>query len=112
MSILNAHIKGDTFCGLSCSLTKNDIPIDLTGVVIKSYFRFCSKTGKEVHKFSIGNGITVTDASNGEFNLLKDEILDWKVGKWYFDIEFTFPDGSVKSSNTEILNIVQDVTNG
>lgn len=113
MAILTSHIKGDTFLGLPCTLLdNNNVAVDLTGVAIRCYFRYGNPTGERVFKFSIGNGITITNAALGEFYLLKDFLIDWKVGIWYFDIEFTFTDGKVKSSNIETLNIIQDVTYG
>lgn len=109
---LRPHTKGDTLNGLFITVTLNGAPLDLTDVDLRAHFRLDSKTACDVHKFSIGNGIVVTDAVAGEFSLLADTILDWKVGKWYFDVEFEFSDGRVKTYYSDILIIIQDVTNG
>ena len=109
---LRPHIKGDTFNGLFITVTVNDAPLDLTDVEISAHFRLGNKTGCKVKKFDLDNGIIVTDEVNGEFNLLQDTVLNWDVGNWYFDVEFTFSDGRVKTYYSDILIIIQDVTNG
>lgn len=107
---LNPHIKGDSYNGLCFTVTINGVALDLTDVDINAYFRFGSKTGCKVHKFGVGNGIVKTDAVNGEFSLLEDVILNWDAGNWYFDVEFTYLDGRVKTYFSDILIITQDVT--
>ena len=107
---LRPHIKGDTLNGLFITVTINDVPLDLTDVELSAHFRLGSKTGCKAHKFSIGNGIIVTDATAGKFRLLADTILNWEVGRWYFDVEFEFSDGSIKTYYSDVLTITQDVT--
>jgi hypothetical protein len=107
---LKPHIKGDTYNGLCFTVTINGVALDLTDVEINAHFRLGSKTGCKVHKFSVGNGIEITDAVNGQFSLLENEIIDWEVGSWYFDIEFTYLSGKVKTYYSDILIIIQDVT--
>jgi hypothetical protein len=108
--MLKPHIKGDTFNGLCFTVTVNGTALDLTNIDINADFRLGSKTGCKVHKYSVGSGIVKTSAINGQFSLLKDYILNWDVGKWYFDVEFTYLDGKVKTYYSDILIIVQDVT--
>jgi len=107
---LRPHIKGDTFNGLFITVNINGVPLDLTDVEISVHFRFNSKTSCDVHKYSVGSGIIITDATAGKFSLLADTVLNWKVGKWYFDVQFTLEDGSIKTYYSDILTITQDVT--
>lgn len=108
--MLRGHTRGDTFNGLFITVTLNGSPIDLNDVSIRAHFRLGSKTGCDVYKFEEGNGIEKVDAINGKFNLLENTILNWKVGNWYFDVEFTYQDGTVKTYYSDILPIIQDVT--
>ena len=107
---LSPHIKGDTFNGLCFTVTVNGTALDLTDVEINADFRFGSKTGCKVHRYFVDNGIEITDAVAGQFSLLEDTIIDWEVGNWYFDIEFVFIDGRIKTYYSDILIITQDVS--
>ena len=107
------HYKGDTFDGLQFTILNTDglTPIDLTGVLIKSQFRRKAKKGILVKEVIIGDGITVTDAINGVFKI-DSFILDWAESTYYYDVEFTFTDGTVVTYIEGSLLIEQDVTYG
>mgnify|MGYP007071585948 CR=1 FL=1 len=104
------HIKGDTFNGLFITINLNGVPIDLTDVNIRSHFRLGSKSGCKVKKFDLDNGIVVTDAVNGQFEMLVDTLIDWDAGSWVFDVEIEFPDGTIKTYYEDTLNVIQDIT--
>jgi cytoplasmic iron level regulating protein YaaA (DUF328/UPF0246 family) len=107
------HYKGDTFNGLQFTVlnTVGLTAIDLTDVVIKSEFKLNNKRGQTVQTFIIDTGLTVTDALNGVFQI-DPFILDWGISTYYYDIEFTFPNGRIITYIDGTIKIIQDVTNG
>ena len=107
------HYKGDTFDGLKFTLINNDdqLPIDLTNVIIDVKFRKARQTGVVTKSVSVGSGITVIDAVNGVFKI-DAFILDWVIGKYYYDVQFTYTNGVVKTYIKGFIKIIQDVTYG
>lgn len=89
---LRPHKKDTTFRGLFIDVKENGLAVDLTGVTIVAYFKHDSCNGLAT-QYTIGNGIEVTDAVNGEFAMFENMLIDWKVGTWTFEVVFTFPDG-------------------
>ena len=99
--IIKSHIKGDSFDGQLFSLytTNNSIspqPIDLTGATIN--IRFFNDFFQTItNQYTNNNGIEIIDYANGEFILLKDVIIDWTIGIYYYDVKVTFPDNKIKT---------------
>ena len=111
-SNLRDRVKNDTFRSVEFILEKNDLPIDLTGVSIAIQFRYRCKTGKVVKNISTGSGITITDAVNGTFEIDEFTPVDWEIGTYYYDVQITFIDGSIKTYVQGNVKILQDTTNG
>ena len=109
---INDQYKGDTFNGVTFTIKEgaNKTPIDLTGVSILSQFRANEVTGAIQQSFSIGSGITLTDATGGVFSI-DPFTLDWNTGTFFYDIQITFPNGDVRTYVKGSLNVLQDVTN-
>lgn len=109
---LSDHYAGDTFLGLSLTLTttENDVtsPIDLTGAAIVLNLNYRAKTGQEVLNLSVGNGITVTDASAGQFKIDPFQVPD-SAGVYYYAITVTFADSTVKTYIEGTMKVVQRV---
>jgi len=106
------HYKGDTFDELQFTLsTSPSTPIDLTGALIKCQFRKEKKNGVLKKELTESDGITITDAINGVFRI-DSFILDWTPGKYFYDIQFTFPDTTVVTYIDGSITILQDVTYG
>ncbi len=111
-SNLRDRIKNDTFRSVQFIFEQNDLPIDLTGVGIRIQFRYRCKTGKVVKDISNGSGVTITDAINGTFEIDQFTPIDWEVGSYYYDVQITFTDGSIKTYVQGSVKILQDTTNG
>ena len=109
----NDHLKGDTFKGMTFRMSNatTATPINLTDSEINIQFRVGSKTGRVQKHISIGNGITLTDAVNGVFNIDPIIKLNWYVNLYYYDVEITFLDGTIKTYFGGTLKVVQDTTN-
>lgn len=102
---LAPHIKGDTFSGevieLSTKFMNNvhyiyPIPIDLTGCVVNCYF-YTDRYETLFKTFTNGDGIEILNASQGKFVLLKNEVIDWNIQTYYFEIKVVYPDSSIKT---------------
>ena len=109
---INDQYKGDTFSGVTFTLKEGaeKTPIDLTGATILSQFRTKKVTGEIQQTLSIGSGITVGDATGGVFSF-DAFVLDWNTGTFFYDIQITFTDGSIRTYVKGTLNVIQDVTN-
>jgi len=57
----------------------------------------------------IGTGITVTDATAGEFKIDAFNV-ELSVGEYYYDIQFTNSSDVVKTYIAGTFNVLQDVT--
>jgi hypothetical protein len=110
---INDQYKGDTYDGIQFTIlnTEDNSPIDLTGVSIRSQFRFGSKTGGIQKEITNGDGITLSDAVNGVFSI-DSFLVDWAADFYYYDIEITFPNGIVRTYIQGNIKVIQDVTYG
>ena len=103
--------NGDTFDGVQFTVTKTidntTTPVDLTDCRIFSQIK--DSRGIVVRDMSIDNGITVTDAVNGVFQV-DSFIVDLGIGTFVYDIQTIFPDGTVKTYVKGAFGVVQDVT--
>jgi len=108
---LKDRVKNDTFRSVNF-IYKNGVgtPIDLTGASIHIQFRFRCKTGTIVKDVTDGNGITITDPLNGMFTLDEFTPVDWEVDTYYYDVEVTFLDGTIKTYVNGTVKVLQDTT--
>lgn len=101
--------RGDTLVGFDFQRTVDSVPTDLTGVDIRIDFRLLNVPNK-VKRFGIGTGITIVNAATGWARF--DDILrlDWNVGLWLADIEYTLTDGTRYSDWNIQLTVKNDIT--
>lgn len=105
---LKEQLRGDTFPGVSFTVSVNGSPKNLTNTEIKIEFRFKVKRGKLIKTLTVGSGITKLDAVNGVF-CIDSFVVDFEEGVYYYDIQFK--DGAViKTYIGGIWVIDQDVT--
>jgi hypothetical protein len=104
----NDAVRGDTVNTRRFTVTEtvNDIttPLDLTGVVVK--VKFSTQAANLVK--TIGDGVTIVDASGGIFDI--DEMTFTVLGTYKYDIQFTFASGDVKTYVKGVIKIVEDIT--
>ncbi len=105
--------KNDTFDGVRFTVINSDtlLPVNLTNVGIRTQFRYRNETGRIVKEITDLDGITIEDATGGilKFNPF---IIDWVADNYYYDIEFTYPNGVVKTYIKGTVKVIQDITNG
>lgn len=105
--------KNDTFDGVRFTLLNSDseTPINLTGVSIKTQFRYKNSKGRVMKEITDLDGITIEDAVNGIFKI-DAFIIDWEANIYYYDVEITFSGGIVKTYIKGTLQVIQDITYG
>lgn len=111
-SKLRDRVKNDTFRSVEFILEEDGVAIDLTGVSIRTQFRYRCKTGRIVKDISNGSGITLTDPLNGTFKIDEFTPVDWEVDTYFYDVQITFTDNTIKTFVQGTVKILQDTTNG
>ena len=91
-------------------MTKNALPLDLTDVTMLCQFRL-NRDAPVALQFTTDSGITITDAVNGVFQI-DSCIIDVPVASYKYDIEMTFPNGSVYTYISGAMNVVTDISHG
>ena len=109
---LNNHTKGDTLDVKKFELVYdvNGDVVDLTNATIRIQFRKRNKYGKLAKEFSVGSGITVTDATNGKFQIDQTNSFITEPDIYYYDIEITFPTGEITTVLYGTILVTQDVS--
>jgi len=104
-------VKGDTFKDLQFTITINSVAEDLTGYAIACKFRKGSKTGREIKSLTVGSGITITDATNGIFQINAFDLgVTFTAGVYYYDIEFTDTSNVINTWISGTIEVIQDVS--
>lgn len=109
--VLSCHTSGDTWRGLSLTLTLNGAPMDLTGARIDMQMRKLPIAAVAAYTWSsagVSPTITITDAVGGAVSIAKRVIGGF--GKLFFDVQVTTPDGDIRTVLSGELPIVEDVT--
>jgi hypothetical protein len=92
------QISGDTFSGLSFSMNVNETPLNLTGAAIKIEFK---RVGQSKAALTLSNSEGGKIAINSDGTLGLWSINPFKVelpaGIYEYDIQFTFPNTTVKT---------------
>jgi len=104
------HIKGDTFLAQSFIFKKNAVAIDLTGGSFRMMIKKHKRDTIAAVSLTDGSGITVTDAVNGVWEI-DDQVIDIDEGKYYYDVEYTYPSGIIATYLSGFIEIIQDITN-
>ena len=104
------HTKGGTYDGTSFTITVNGSPLVITGATIKMSMKL-DKTSATVAKTlsTTDNSIKITDGANGTFEV-PEQVIDVAAGVYYYDIQITLLDGTVKTYIDGQWKILQDIT--
>jgi hypothetical protein len=103
--------KGDSFGGVDFQVIDavTKVPIDFTGATMRCQFRKGNAKGAVVKDITTGNGITVTDAVNGEFTIDGFDIT-FAAGVYFYDIPTVFSNLVITTYIKGTLTVIQDVT--
>ena len=104
-------VKGDTFDGVLFTLTLNGVAIDLTGATIIMDLRL-TKTGTSVKRFTsvADEHITISATPTDGTFTFNDQIIDVDAADYFYDIQITFADDTVKTYIYGRWTVIQDVT--
>ena len=115
-NLIEDHYRGDTWDGMELlieDLEDDNVtvigPLDLTGCVVDAHFK-TSPRGSAIFKFSTTDAsITIANPTAGiiRFNEKK---IDTEPGTYFFDIQITFPDASIKTILQDSWTILNDIT--
>ena len=104
------HKIGDTFKYTCIYSDADGAGIDLTGSSIKVQAKINAESDVSLFDLAIGSGITVTDAVNGEFEMLVSDTTAWEIGIYQIDIQYTDASSIIESTETFEIEVIQDVT--
>jgi hypothetical protein len=84
-------------------------PIDITGISIKVEFRKGDKRGKVFRTMTNNDGITIISALNGSISFTQ-YVCIFPSELYYYDIQFTYPNGVIKTLIEGEMKVIQDIT--
>jgi hypothetical protein len=101
-------VNNDTYNGATFTITVNGVLLNLTGATIELQ---CRKKGSNelVWGIDTDDGITITDAENGEFEI-DEQVISATPGTYPYDVQITLSSGSVKTYVGGEITFVQDYT--
>lgn len=95
--------RGDTFARL-VQLVDNGAPVDITDWTIASQLRY--QNGTLLAQLAVG----IVDAVNGRFSLTFADTTAWPVQAFNSDIQFTSAGATIASTETFVVQVIQDIT--
>ncbi|MDD4995784.1 MAG: hypothetical protein PHW53_04975 [Patescibacteria group bacterium] len=98
---------GDT---LNLAVTWKDadsVPLNFTGCTGLAQIKLAKADADAVGSFTVVLG---SSTNNIAFSLSAAQVLALGVGKWFYDLQVTFADGSKRTFITGRLKTIQDVT--
>ena len=113
MAIYNfpTQLSGDSFDGVNWTLTDaNGDPMPITDATVKIQFRARTKTGAIALELSEADGIALGGVDSNEITVNAINAVNLTPGIYYYDVEITFSDGSVKTYIEGTWTINQDTT--
>ena len=95
--------RGDTFELGGQALGADDLPIDITNYVIKAQVRDKARL--------VGDAVvTKVVAANGEYKARINNTILWPTKRLSYDVQFIDPSGYTESTETIIINCIEDVS--
>ena len=91
--------------------------VDMSDVsAVNMKIRRGSERGKQVESLSIGSGIKWVNQSEGVIrigDISDDQVqIDWGNGTYYYDVQFTYSSGVVRTYLKGKIPVIKDVTYG
>lgn len=106
---LSPLVSGNTFSGRTIKVSINGSPADLTGAEITMGIRKNSPVGPLTKTFTDGEGLFVSDAEGGEFQILS-QIIDLPAAYYFYDIQIKFASGVCKTYISGHWNILPSIS--
>ena len=100
---------GDTYDGFALALADENGAIPLEGAAVRMQWRAFRKRGALALDLQLGAGIEVSDALGGEI-FVGPITVPAAPGQYFYDIEFTFADGTVRTWLEGTADVGEQVT--
>ena len=113
MQVYNITVKrGDTFAGVKFQYKQNGVPIDLEGAIVLMQVREEPDSNTTIMQFSSEAGeIIIGGGDNNELTIMPKIIPSGAPArKCCYDVQITFPNGSVKTWVSGYFEILKDVS--
>jgi hypothetical protein len=104
------HLRGDTWDGItSISLSKNDVPLILTGAKVLLQFRKEVDSPVALELSTDNGGITITDDLNGIISV-PPVLITMRYGIYQYDLQVVLADGYTKTYMKGSWKIIGDIS--
>lgn len=104
------HRRGDTWDGInSITISVNGTPVNLTGATIKMEFRQSVDYPVALTLSTTDNTIQFVNAANGVIRI-PSQMIEIPFSTYLYDLQVTFPNGTVKTYMSGTWEIVSDIT--
>jgi hypothetical protein len=91
-------LSGSYWAGWAFTMQESGVAIDLSGVDITCEFRKGSEGGTLTQTYTIGTGLTLLSAANGQFKIDEQASCDLTVADfYYYRIKFDFTDTGIQT---------------
>lgn len=97
------HKRGDTLKLYFEAMDDENNRVNLSGYIIRSQARHKGQLLGEAT-------IKVIDELKGEFSATFASTTAWPVARVVQDVQYTSPSGQIESSQTIVINVIEDVT--
>ena len=98
------HYKGSSLLPLHIKTN-----FDITGAIIICQIK-PEVNATAIHEWKTGVNITIVDALSGEFRLNQIDVFDPEAGKYIYDLQITFADGTSETYMKGKICVIQDIT--
>ena len=98
------HYKGSSILPLHIKTN-----FDITGAIITCQIKLEANT-PAIHEWKTGTNITIISAITGEFTLNQVDVFDPEPGKYIYDLQITFADGTSETYMKGKICVIQDIT--
>jgi hypothetical protein len=106
---ITPHKRGDTWDGISSiSFNVNGVPINLTNANVAIEFRQ-NMDYPVALRLEVGDGIEIVNPSTGTIRILP-RIIQMPPGKYLYDLQIVFSDGTIKTYMSGSWEILPDIT--
>lgn len=100
----NHYRKGDTYEGRVW-----EMPYDIEGCEVLVQFKRRKTDTTAVFQFSTSDGTLIVDGLLNELTWIGRD-LNYPPGEYFYDVQFTFPDGTIDTQGEDKLTIFQDTS--
>lgn len=103
-------LRGVTFNEYPFEIIIDNVPLNLTGSVIKMDIKKNACSLSALTLTSVANaGITITNAVNGQFKI-NEQIISIPASNYQYDIQITLADGNVNTWVGGLFQVINTIT--